>query len=136
AADEEKKRKAEEEKKRKAEEEKTRVAAAPAAKKTAQPAAGTPAADPEHAAADIETGKDLLKKQKPTEAATFFQKALSADPSAAESQMYLGSCYAMMGDRKKAAEHYEKFVRMRPDHKHAPIVRDKLRKYYEQYEGK
>ncbi|MFN7133045.1 MAG: tetratricopeptide repeat protein, partial [Myxococcales bacterium] len=149
AADEERKRKAEEEKaareeerRRKAEEEKlareeaAKKAALAAAtpKKTATPTS-TNAVDKAQVAEDIKTGKELLKKQKPKDAAAIFEKVLAADASAADAHMYLGSCYAMMGDLKKAAEHYEKFVRMRPDAPQAPMIRDNLKKYYDQYGG-
>ena len=133
-AEEERKAKADEAKAKADEDRKAKAEAAKKAEEDKKAKASAKVEKPDESQNEsMTTGRDLYKKKKYKEAATYFEKALVEDSTLAEAHLYLGSCYASINDLKRGAHHYDLFVRMRPDHKQAPGIREILRKYYEQY---
>jgi tetratricopeptide (TPR) repeat protein len=81
----------------------------------------------------LATGKRLAgdTTKRYEEAIPELERALQLDPSLAEAHFILGTCFARLGDLKKAASHYEEFVRLAPNDPSAAEVRMVLRQYYE-----
>ena len=117
---------AEEARRAKAEQQKQQAAA------SASAAQGETAPVKTQAEADLAKGKHLagetLKRYK--EAITFLERALKADSSLAEAHLYLGLCYASLGQVELGAKHYEEFVHLAPGHPRAQEVVDVLKEYF------
>jgi len=63
-------------------------------------------------------GTELLKEDKPAEAAAQFRRAIEADPTHAGAHYNLGLAYERMGSKEAQAQ-FEKAIQLQPDFKHA-----------------
>jgi len=59
---------------------------------------------------------ELVIKEKPKDAITFFDRAMKADPEYANAVYMRGLCYEKMGDKKSAAADYNSTLMLEPQH--------------------
>jgi ABC transport system ATP-binding/permease protein len=90
---------------------------------------------PQEAQKMIDQAADLLRRQQPKEAATFFERALVLDPTQTKVHKYLGSAYAQLGDNNKAALHYRKYIQAYPNAPDTPAIRENLKAYEDSLKG-
>jgi serine/threonine protein kinase/Tfp pilus assembly protein PilF len=77
-----------------------------------------------------EDGRRFLKVQQYSNALLMVEQCLSIDPDHAECHMVAGATYASMENQmEKAAYHYREFLRLTPDHKLAPRIKQNLDEY-------
>jgi tetratricopeptide (TPR) repeat protein len=83
----------------------------------------------------LDMGRDLSEHKKLTEAITTYQNLLRLDAKHCEGDLELGVLYARMGKIKNAAKWYREFVRICPNHKKAPQIRQVLKDFEGQDKG-
>lgn len=73
--------------------------------------------EPKHAYAMYNLGYiELVIKEKPKDALSFFDRAMKADPEYADAVYMRGLCYEKMGDKKAAAADYNAALLLEPQH--------------------
>jgi pSer/pThr/pTyr-binding forkhead associated (FHA) protein len=77
-----------------------------------------------------EDARRLLKAQQYGDALFMGNKCLELDPKNSECHMVLGATYASMENKmEQAAFHYREFLKLAPDHKLAPRIKQNLDEY-------
>ncbi|MFL5344991.1 MAG: hypothetical protein ACJ8AT_09355 [Hyalangium sp.] len=76
-----------------------------------------------------EDAAKLLRAKQFSEAAAMAQRCIDADPQLADCHMLRGSALAGETQWEEAAGEYRTFLRMAPDHRLAPKVRQTLESY-------
>jgi tetratricopeptide (TPR) repeat protein len=70
--------------------------------------------DPVRAASLFKKAEARRTQQDMDAAIPLYQAALDADPSLAEAHKKLALCYQLKGDRRRAAEHYRRYLATNP----------------------
>jgi Tfp pilus assembly protein PilF/tRNA A-37 threonylcarbamoyl transferase component Bud32 len=86
----------------------------------------------EQAQAAFNDATALFKAKQFREALTLATKCIELDPSHAQCHLVAGTSRAGLSEFEKAAEHYRAFLRLAPDHRLAPKVRESLEAYERQ----
>jgi serine/threonine protein kinase len=81
---------------------------------------------------EFDNALKLYNQKKYDQSLASAKLCLELDINNAECHMILGASYAYLGQAKNATEHYRIFLRLAPDHTHAPLVRQKLEKHEKQ----
>ena len=84
--------------------------------------------NPNNVLAANNLGFTYVKMERLPDAVTWYEKTLVLDPLCALAYANLGDAYAKLGRLGEAKRAYARFLELRPDHKIAPTVRERLSK--------